>query len=70
MNINIAKQKLVSAKNKVVKNRTKILGTVAVAAATIAVIQNSGIRNLNKFLEEKGLSDEYYHMDELDQNES
>lgn len=70
MNANSAKQKLVSAKNKVVKNRTKILGTVAVVATTVAVIQNSGIRNLNKFLEEKGLADEYYHMDELDQNVS
>jgi hypothetical protein len=68
MNKDSAKQKLVSAKNKVVKNRTKILGTVAVVATTVAVLQNSGIRNLNKFLEEKGLADEYYHMDELDEN--
>jgi hypothetical protein len=43
-------------------------GTVAVVATTVAVLQNSGIRNLNKFLEEKGLADEYYHMDELDEN--
>jgi len=68
MNTVIVKKKLISAKDKVVKNRTKILGTVAVVATTVAVIQNSGIRNLNKFLEEKGLADEYYHMDELDEN--
>jgi len=60
------KQKLSSAKNKVVANKTKILGTVAVVATTVAVIQNYGIRNLNAFLDEKGLSDEYYHMDEFD----
>lgn len=68
MDKNTAKQKLVSAKNKVVKNKTKILGTVAVVATTVAVLQQSGIRSLNKFLEEKGLADEYYHMDELDEN--
>ena len=62
--MNAAKKALISAKNKVVKNRTKILGTIAVVATTAAVIQNSGIRNLNKFLDEKGLSDEYYHMNE------
>lgn len=66
MNKDAVKQKLVSAKNKVVENKTKILGTVAVVATTVAVIQNSGIRSLNAFLEEKGLSDEYYHMDEFD----
>lgn len=70
MNKNSVKQKLVSAKNSVVENKTKILGTVAVVATTIAVIQQTGIRSLNKFLEEKGLSDEYYHMDEDDQNEN
>lgn len=60
------KSKAVSAKNKVVENKTKILGTVAVVATTAAVLQQIGIRSLNKFLEEKGLSDEYYHMDEFD----
>lgn len=63
------KNKLNSAKNKVVENRTKILGTVAVVATTVAVIQQSGIRSLNRFLDEKGLSDEYYHMDELNDQE-
>jgi len=61
------KNKAVSAKNKVVENRTKILGTVAVVATTLAVVQQIGIRSLNAFLEEKGLSDEYYHMDELNE---
>jgi hypothetical protein len=61
------KSKAVSAKNKVVENRTKILGTVAVVATTLAVVQQIGIRSLNAFLEEKGLSDEYYHMDELNE---
>lgn len=64
MDKNSVKAKLVSAKNKVVENRTKILGTVAVVATTAAVIQQIGIRSLNQFLEEKGLSDEYYNMDE------
>lgn len=64
MNGNSVKNKLVSAKNKVVANRTKILGTVAVVATTAALIQGRGIKHLNQFLEEKGLSDEYYNMDE------
>jgi hypothetical protein len=68
MNKDAIKQKLVSAKNSVVENRTKILGTVAVVATTVAVIQQTGIRSLNAFLEEKGLADEYYHMDELDES--
>lgn len=59
-----AKEKLISAKEAVVRNRTKILGTVAVVFTTVAVIQNSGIKSLNRFLEEKGLTDEYYHLDE------
>lgn len=63
--MNAAKQKLVSAKNKIVENRTKILGTVAVVATTVAVLQQIGIRSLNEFLEEKGLADEYYHLDEV-----
>jgi hypothetical protein len=62
--MNSAKKTLISAKNKIVENQTKILGTIAVVATTVVVIQNYGIRSVNKFLEEKGLSDEYYHMNE------
>lgn len=64
MNKNSIKNKLASAKNKVVENQTKILATVAVVATTIAVVEQIGIRSLNKFLDEKGLSDEYYNMNE------
>lgn len=62
--MNAAKQKLISAKNKIVEKKTVILGTVAVVATTVAVLEQIGIRSMNKFLKEKGLSDEYYHMDE------
>jgi H2-forming N5,N10-methylenetetrahydromethanopterin dehydrogenase-like enzyme len=64
MNKNSIKQKLASAKNKVVENKTQILATVAVVATTVAVLEQIGIRSLNKFLDEKGLSDEYYNMNE------
>ena len=64
---NTAKQKLVSAKNKIVENKTKILGTVAVVATTVAVLEQVGIRSMNKFLEEKGLADEYYHMGDFEE---
>lgn len=67
MNKNSVKQKLVSAKNKVVENKTKILGTVAVVATTVAVLEQIGIRSLNNFLEEEGLSDKYYHMGEFEE---
>lgn len=67
MNKNSVKQKLNSAKNKVVENKTKILGTVAVAATTVAVLQQIGIRSLNAFLEEKNLADEYYHMGDFEE---
>jgi hypothetical protein len=60
--MNAAKQKLISAKNKIVKNKTKILGTIAVVATTVAVLEQLGIRKMNEFLEEKGLTDEYYGM--------
>ena len=68
MNMAPVKNKLVSAKNKVVENKTKILGTVAVVSTTVVVLQQIGIRSLNDYLDEKGLSDEYYHMDELEEN--
>jgi len=58
--MNSAKKTLVSAKNKIVRNKTKILGTIAVVATTAAVLQHHGIKQMNAFLEEKGLTDEYY----------
>jgi len=67
MNMNPVKQKALAAKNKIVENKTKILGTVAVAATTVAVLEQIGIRSMNKFLEEKGLSDEYYHMGDFEE---
>ena len=63
--MNSVKKKLVSAKNKVVENRTKIMAYALVFTTTTALVQQIGIRSLNKFLEEKGLLDEYYHMDEV-----
>lgn len=62
--MNTAKQKLVSTKNYIVRNRTKIMAYALVFTTTTAVIQQIGILSLNKFLEEKGLADEYYHLDE------
>lgn len=67
MNKNSVKQKALSAKNKIVENKTKILGTVAVVATTIAVLEQVGIRSMNKFLEEKGLADEYYCMGDFEE---
>lgn len=61
--MNSVKQKLVSAKNKVVDNRAKILGTVAVVATTVAVLQHQGIKSMCKFLDEKGLTEEYFTPD-------
>ena len=61
------KDKLSSAKNKVVDNRAKILGTIAAVATTVAVVQHFGIKSLNEFLDEKGLSDEYYNIAETDE---
>jgi hypothetical protein len=38
---------------------------IAVPMAIVGVMALCGVRNLNQFLEEKGLSDEYYCMDEI-----
>lgn len=59
-----AKKTLVSAKNKIVRNKTRILGTVAVVSTTAAVLLYKGNQQMNAFLEEKGLSDEYYQPEE------
>ena len=70
MNADSAKQKLVSAKNKIAKNKTKIMGTALVLTTTTAAVMIRAKVMSDQFLKEKGLYDEYYAMDELDQNES
>lgn len=61
--MNAAKKALVSAKNKIAANKTKILGTLAVVATTAAVLQQKGIKQHNEFLKEKDLYDEFYTID-------
>lgn len=60
MNKDAIKQKFNSTKTFVVENKKQILG--ATAAITVIAIQARGISNLNKFLKEKDLYDEYYFM--------
>jgi hypothetical protein len=60
------KQKLVSAKNKIVENKTKILGTALVVTTTAAAIMIRAKVVSDAFLKEKGLYDEYYAMNEFD----
>jgi hypothetical protein len=57
------KQKLVSAKNKISDNKTKILGTIAVVSTTAVVLHQLGKKQMDAFLTEKGLYDEYYTPD-------
>lgn len=60
------KQKVVSAKNKVVANRTKILGTVAVVATTAVAIQRYALNQHDQFLKDKDLYEEFYTLNEED----
>lgn len=60
------KDKAVSAKNKISENKTKILGTALVVTTTAAVLLKIGHLQKDNFLKEKGLYDEYWHMDEFD----
>lgn len=53
-----------SAKDFVNRNKTKYLTIALVATSAIVLLQNKGIRSLNKFLEEKNLSDLYYKPEE------
>lgn len=64
--MNHAKKALVSSKNKIVRNKTKILGTIAVVATTAAVIQRYALNQHDSFLKEKDLYDEFYAMTEED----
>jgi hypothetical protein len=59
-----AKQKLVSAKNKIAENQTKILTTALVITTTTAAIMIRAKVISDQFLKEKGLYDEYYTIDE------
>lgn len=58
------KKQIVSAKNIVRRNQTKILATVAVVTTTIAVVQQIGLQQHNEFLKDHDLFDTYYAMDE------
>jgi CHASE2 domain-containing sensor protein len=57
-------EKLNSAKNFVVRNKTKILVTALVVTTTVAVIEQTGIRSLNAFLKENNLYDTYYRLED------
>jgi hypothetical protein len=54
------KNALVSTKNFVVRNKTRILVTTTATAVTLVVIQARGLKLHNEFLEEHGLTDEFY----------
>lgn len=47
-------------------SRHKIAITVAATTTVCVVVQMKITKDWNEFLTEKGLLDEYYHMDELD----
>jgi hypothetical protein len=52
---------IVTTKNFVHKHKEALI--VAGVTFTVIAMQDRGIRNLNKFLAEKGLANEYYHSD-------
>lgn len=58
--MNDIKQKLVSAKNKIQKHQTAILTTGLVITTTAAAIMIRSKMLTDEFLEEKGLTEEYY----------
>ena len=58
------KEKLVSAKDFVARNKMKIVATIAVTATAVAVVEQIAIRQHNQFLEEKGLTEEFYAVEE------
>jgi hypothetical protein len=60
------KQKLVSAKNKIAKHQTAIMGTALVITTTTAAIMIRAKVISDEFLKEKGLYDEFYAMTEED----
>jgi hypothetical protein len=66
MDKNAAKQKLVSTKNKIAKNQTKIMGTALVVTTAAAAIMIRAKVISDQFLKEKGLYDEFYTPDAAD----
>ena len=46
------------------ENKDTIKNVIIVVAVPVAIAALYGVSNLNKFLEEKGLTDEYYVIDE------
>lgn len=54
------KNRIVTAKNFVVRNERKILITTAVVTTTAAVVMRTGIKQHNDFLKENGLYDAFY----------
>jgi hypothetical protein len=68
MSENTLKNKLTSAKNTVARNKTKILVATTVVATGAAALMRIGIKQHNEFLKEKGLYEEFYKMDENDEN--
>lgn len=61
-----AKKKLISAKDAVVRNKTKILGTAAAVATAAVMLQRYGLNQHDAFLKEKDLYDEFYALNEED----
>jgi len=58
--MNAAKKTLISAKNKIADNKTKIMGTALAVTTGAAVIMKLALKQHDDFLKEKGLYDEYY----------
>lgn len=56
------KNRIVTAKNFVVRNERKILVTTTVVATTAAVVMRTGIKQHNEFLRENGLFDKFYEL--------
>jgi hypothetical protein len=52
---------LVRTKNFVLRHKIAIIWSVV--ALEVIYLQHKGIKSLNKFLEEEGLTDKYYHPD-------
>lgn len=56
------KNRIVTAKNFVVRNERKILVTTAVVTTTAAVLMKTGIKQHNEFLREHDLFDKFYEL--------
>lgn len=52
---------LVRTKNFILRHKIAIAWSVV--ALEVIYLQHKGIQSLNKFLEEEGLTDKYYHPD-------